>query len=327
LKAIREFFLTIFFVTLGIQLSSGIGGINLSLLIAMLLIVFIAKPILIMIVSMFAGYGMRVGLKAGGYLSQCSEFGFELAMLASLSVSGTALLDKGLFATTIAVITISMALTPYLTNSKNYFLRKIITRTREILSEFDKGHFCRKINALEKINSKKILKEHIIIIGGGTIGRGLASGLAKTNNIVVIDHDPEVVEEANAVGLNYVCASTENEEIWNKVDLLNSKLMIVTILKHKEAVETIKQALQRNPKIKIFALAHYFTDALEFYKLGVHFVAMPSILGSNAFLEKIIHEVEGKKESTGPKSAYLAYLEEKAIEEKTHLKKPIHETF
>ena len=90
----------------------------------------------------------------------------------------------------------------------------------------------------------------------------------------------------------------------------------------EEAISVIKQAKIIAPKLKIFATSHYFTETLAFYKQGVDFVSMPSIIGSNMFLQNIYTFIETGKlhHIQNFKDEYLRYLEDQVEEERRYKK-------
>ncbi|MFA6399042.1 MAG: NAD(P)-binding protein [archaeon] len=183
-----------------------------------------------------------------------------------------------------------------------------------------KEFFNRKLEELENVPAKRVLKDHIIIIGGGTVGRGLAKALMKNNQVFVVDHDPEVVAQGQRDGLPYVYGSSENETLWERLDLVDAKLMVITILNHREALAIVREARAIYPNLPIFSIAHYYSNALDFYNKGVDFVAMPSVMGSNIFLENIYTFLGSGKLATvqSLKNEYIDYLQEQVAEEKKY---------
>jgi monovalent cation:H+ antiporter-2, CPA2 family len=213
-----------------------------------------------------------------------------------------------------------MIITPYLTTSSSFIAQKIYDRVEKLPKYFRKKYFTRKLSELQKIPSKKALKEHIIIVGGGTVGRGLAKALHTNHQVIVIDHDPDVVRQGNKDGLPYVYGTSEHDGVWEKVDLKDAKLLVITMLDHGEALKAINQVKKLCPKIRVFATAHYFSETLNFYKKGVDFVAMPSIIGANMFLKNISQYLENGKlfYIQNYRDEYLHYLENQAEEEKKY---------
>jgi len=319
IRALRDFFLTIFFVSLGAELSFSFGGLPLALMAIIFIIIFLIKPIIIFLITLFAGYGSNTGVRVGMSLGQVSEFGFILAAigLTTIGANGLPIISNELFSFLITAIALSMIITPYLTTSSSKVAQLFFNRVEKLPHYFRKKFFTRKIRELQKIPNKKELKDHIIIIGGGTVGRGLAKALKGNHQVLVIDHDPEVVRQGIKDKLPYVYGSSEHEGVWDKIDLKDAKLLVITILEHEEALKSIEQVKKLCPKIKIFATAHYFSQTLDYYKAGVDFVAMPSIIGSNIFLQNISSFLENGKlyQIQNFKTEYLRYLEDQVEEE------------
>ena len=322
IRGLRDFFVTIFFVTLGLQLSFSFGSIPLTTMIFVFAAIFLLKPLVLFLITMFAGYGSKISVQVGLGLAQVSEFGFILAGIGLITpgFDGNPVFSGELFSFLITVIAVSMIITPYITTSSSRIAKWFYETADKIPKKLKSKYFTRKIDALEKLPSKRKLKEHIIVIGGGTVGGGLAKALHPSNQVIVIDHDPEVVEVGVKDGLNYSYGAPDNPMLWDKIDLEDAKLLIISIPKHKDALEMIKESRKLNHDITIFATARYFYETLDFYKAGVDFVSMPYVIGSNLFLENItkflqtgkIHYIQNFK------TEYMRYLEDKVEEERRY---------
>ncbi len=321
-RALRDFFLTIFFVSLGAQLSFDFGSLPFALMAAIVLIIFVIKPLVLFLVTLFSGYGAKMAARVGISLGQVSEFGFELAGvgLVTLTAAGTPVLPVELFTFLITIIAISMIITPYLTDSSSRVAKRFYDVAEHLPKSFRSKYFRRRLDELESIPSKRMLKDHIIIFGGGTVGRGLAKALLSSNQVLVVDHDPEVVKQGVKDGLPYVYGTSESDMLWDRLDLRQAKLVVVTIIDAVEAIRIVKAAKNHSRNITVFATAHYFSDTLEFYKNNVDFVAMPSVMGSNVFLENITRFIETGKLLfvQNYKQEYLSYLRDKVEEEKKY---------
>jgi voltage-gated potassium channel Kch len=309
-------------VTLGLQLSFTFGTIPLATMLFIFAAIFLIKPLILFLITMFAGYGSKISVQVGLGLAQVSEFGFILAGIGLVTpgFDGTPVLSGEIFSFLITVIAVSMIITPYITTSSSRIAKWFYETAEKLPKSMRKKYFTRKIDELEKLPSKRKLNDHIIIIGGGTVGGGLAKALHTSNQVVVIDHDPEVVEVGMKDGLHYGYGSPDNPMLWDKIDLKDAKLLIISIPKHKDALEMIKEARNINKKIAVFATARYFHETLDFYRAGVDFVSMPYVIGSNLFLENItkflqtgkIHYIQNFK------TEYLRYLEDKVDEERRY---------
>ena len=324
IRALRDFFLTIFFVSLGAQLSFDFGNVPIALMFVIALIIFVIKPIVLFGITLLGGYGSKMGVKVGISLGQVSEFGFELAAIGAVTLTavGTPVLPKDLFSFVIAIIGVSMLVTPYLTTSSSRVAQWFYGVAEHLPSSMRRKFFTRKLDEIESIPSKRFLKDHIIIVGGGTVGRSLASALMKSHQVFVVDHDPEVVKIGLRNGLPYVYGNSDSSSLWDRLDLKQAKLLVMTILDHKEAVSMIGVVKRFAPNIPTFATAHYFSDTLDLYKNKVDFVAMPSVMGANVFLENISKFLETGKLSQVQnfKTEYLNYLQSQVDDEKKYRK-------
>jgi len=193
IKGLRDFFATIFFVSLGMQIDFSFVHFPIQILLFILLIIYFLKPLLYFFINLFSGYGTRISVIVALSLAQISEFSFIIADLGRDILNRT----PGLFSLVIIVIAFSMATTPYLmTNSNSLydFFKKHSGSIGKKLRN-NKG-FNRKIIELENI--PKRIKDHIVIVGGGVVGFNIAESLYKDHPLVLIDHNSDVVFSFNS---------------------------------------------------------------------------------------------------------------------------------
>ncbi len=314
-RGTRDLFATIFFVTLGLQITPGFLGISLPLILIILGTVFILKPLIFYLITLFSGYGGRIAMLVGFGLAQVSEFSF---ILASATVG---ILGDGIYSFIIFTITLSMVLTPYVMDngSRLYqILDRIILRLFPGLKTHSRFHW--RIKKLDKIPSK--VSKHIVVVGAGTMGFSVAEALKDNYSIVVVDHDSEAVFNCIDHKIHALYGSVDNEEIWQRLSLNEAKLLILATPDVENSIPLAHYAKKVNPKIVIFGRAHYYRDALRLYDEGIDFVVLPLVIGSNVFLEKIAEFLEEGKTSSleSFKDEFITYLKEKVEEEHNRLK-------
>ncbi len=322
IRALRDFFVTIFFVTLGLQLSFSFGNLPLALIVIVVGLIFVIKPITLFVSTLLAGYGSRLSSEVAINLSQVSEFGFIIAGIGLITATSTGTaITRELFSLLITLIAISMVVTPYLANSSSKISQMVYDFARKIVPRnANKNYFNRNIKKFEELPSKRELNNHIVIFGGGTIGSGLAKTLQKNYQTIVVDNDPEVVSAGQKDKLNYTYGTTENTELFERIDLKDAKLVVIAIPNHKEGLKIIEETKKVNKQVPIFAAAHYFYETQQYYRAEVDFVFMPYVAGANVILENISKFMETGKlfKIQNFQTEYMRYLEDKVEEEKRY---------
>ncbi len=318
IRGIRDFFVTVFFVSLGVQLTlffSGSIEFILLLFVLMLFVVLIFKPVVFALISIASGYGTRNGLLVGFSLAQISEFSFILAAQGFNS----GVLSQDLFSVTIIVTAFSMALTPYLMNSSE----GIYSRLSGLFHPFSgKFRFVNKLNDLERLPSETELNKHIVVVGAGVMGSSIAQAIGRHNDVVVVDHDPDVIFQQIKLGLNSVCGNIENNEVWSKVSLSKASLLVIAIPDVFYALYLIDKAKRINPSISVFARAKTKKDALDLYEKEVDFVVLPDVIGSNIFIKNIASFLETGKviDISNFRGEFVNYLKEETKKERDYFK-------
>jgi len=317
IRGLRDFFSTIFFVSLGMQIGLGFGNFPVVLLLIMLAVVYILNPLIYFLISLFAGYGGRIAFLIGMALGQASEFSFILASQA-LALGQ---MSQSAYSVALLVITVSMMTTPYLIENSNLVYNRLEHVLDNILSPAKRAYLRQRLRKLEKLPQKKDMKGHVVLVGAGVFGSGLISLLKSYGTFIVVDHNPHVVTDLIEKKQHAIYGSPDNDEVWEKVSLEKAGLLIITIPNIKEAVGLIRRAKKLNPKIVVFARAHYYGDALKLYESNADFVCMPHVIGSNVFLRKIADFMETGKLSAivNLEEEYVQFLREKAKEEKKRL--------
>jgi len=314
IKGLRDFFVTIFFVSLGMQIMPFLSSMSLgyALLLAaiMFMIVLILKPLIFIGITALGGYGFRIGVLVGLGLAQVSEFSF---IIANQGLSQQ-IISQDIYSIIIIVTAITMTITPYLMD----FSERIYLRLARYNNPFLENLFFRKkLRELEKIPEITELSKHIIVMGAGVTGSGIASALNDMHSVVVVDHDPEVVFEQINKGLKAIYGNIENDELWGKVNLRTASLLIITIPEIERSLFLSKKARNLNPNITIFSRAKSKEAALKLYEAGADYVILPDIIGSNVFIRNIMHFLETGKtlDIQNYKEEFIQYLKEETEKE------------
>lgn len=278
-KPLRDFFITIFFVTLG----AGLILENFLQIIIPAIIfsafILIGNPLIVMIIIGILGYKKRIGFLAGLTVAQISEFSLILIFLGNrLGHVSDAVVS---LVTLVGIITFTAS--SYMILNGNY-LYKVLSPYLNI--------FERKKIRTEQVNVDDFdsLDNHVIIIGGDHMGQSVIEALeSKGERIVVIDFDPSLINRLKNEELLYLFGDISDIDIQEKAHINSAKLVVSTIPDLEDNSILLKELKQENRRAKVVMMAFDTHDARELYKLGADYVILPHLAGGRQ-IAKLITE-------------------------------------
>lgn len=267
IRPLRDFFITIFFVFLGMQLS--LHNLMPLLFPAILISVFvlIGKPFIMMVIMGVLGYRKRTSFFTGLNIGQISEFSLILVIL------GNSLhqIPQTIVSLMTLVGIISFTFSTYLMQSNNAVYRKIESYLQ--FFEWRKGKE-------EKIGSAEALKSHIVLIGATRMGKAVLHALEHTAQpLVVVDFDPKVIKELQEKNIHCIFGDIIDPEIQERVNFAHAKLVVSTLINLEDNLLLSKAVHHANQKTKIIVVSTDTEEAKLLYKEGVDYVVLPHIAG------------------------------------------------
>lgn len=263
IKYLRDFFVLIFFVILGSSfVVSGISHILFPVII-LSLFVLIGTPLIILLIMGAMGYRKKTSFLTGINIAQVSEFSLVLA------TSGLQLghLTKDIVAIITATSIITIAASTYFI----IYSEEIFELFSPALSIFEK----KKLK--EKYTGDGINNKPIILIGSHRLGQSIAYNIPK-EQLLIIDFDPQVIEELKHAGYEYLFGDSIDEEIFERAYFQHAKLIISTVPDFKDNM-TLLQGLNSLKKsgatFKIIMRASDEQEMKMLYHHGVDYVIFP----------------------------------------------------
>ncbi len=275
IRPLRDFFLIIFFIILGLNVQiSNMGGIIINALILSAIVLFI-KPLILMIFMALFKYTKRTNFIVGTTLAQISEFSLIiLALGVSLGQISREILST-LTLTGIITITISTYMIIY----SNKFYKKM----EKIVSIFERKDI--------KVN-KKIKKEYdAILFGYNRIGFNILRSLKKIRKkYIVVDFNPDTISDLSKVRIPCVYGDMFDSDFLEELPLDKINLAISTVPDFEANLLLIETIRLVNNKAIIIVRAHQINEALELYKKGADYVLTPHFLGGE-YVAKMIKDL------------------------------------
>ena len=294
---LRDFFVTIFFVSIGMQLVlSGISKQILPLICFMATVVFIEPYISMIFVRLF-GYTKKTSFFAGFFQGQTSEFSLIL-MAQGLALGHV---TKSSFSMIVLITVITMSMTPFFIANEHFFFSKF-SKVLNIL---------KRLPVKEKVEYITKNKKKIVLFGCHRMGSVFLKAFSKVkDSVIVVDINPEITKKLTKQNISNIYGDIADPDIINKINFKDIKLAISTVPEKSDNLFLIERIKEANPDALIFVTSDHISEALELYKKGADYVILPQVLGGErglSFLKSIIKE---KKQITKAKEDHIKYLQD-----------------
>ncbi len=301
LKPVRDFFLVIFFITLGQSMSPGqLGGVF-GQAIALTLVVLIVKPLSVLTAMGGLGYTKRASFKAAVAMSQVSEF--SLVFLVAAKASGFVGEQASAALTLTALIT--FAISTYLIKYDD----SLFTSLEPHLRLFER-------HVTKTSDTRHGLQNNPIVLFGYRKGghEFLKVFESMGKKYVVVDYDPENIESLERRHINYVYGDATDPELLDEINLAKSKLVISTISDTETNHQLAHWLKTHNPGAVFVCSADRATQAAELYEEGASYVMLPHFIGSEKISSFIKRNGFNKTEFKRFREKHLLYLESHLVE-------------
>ncbi len=296
-KPLRDFFIIIFFVVLGAQLTfTGISSLIVPAIILSLFIL-IGNPLVVLVLMGLLGYRTRTSFLTGLIVAQISEF--SLIMIA-LGVKLGHISQEILSLTTIVGI-ITIAGSAYMITYGD----KLLT----ICAPFLK--WCERKNVRErKLRLHGREKHHdIILVGYHHIGYHVFKHLQEQKiNFLVVDYNPQVIKNMMERNIPCIYGDIADDEILREIKKCKPKTIISTIHLFDDNMLITKMFKKENKKTIIYATAKTIQEALALYKQGADYVLVPHMLGGEHVANLLKQKATDKKRLKILKKKHIQHL-------------------
>ncbi|HDD46241.1 MAG TPA: hypothetical protein ENG42_02105 [Candidatus Aenigmarchaeota archaeon] len=282
-RALRDFFSTIFFSTLGMQLNVFVLKDMFAFFILMLVLLIVVKPMLLIAIYNIFGYGSKTALDIGLGLGQGSEFMFIIASLGLLHAH----ISNEVYSLIISIIVISIILTPYLMRLRDFINERVLRSER--VAGMIKNHAIKKLSSLPKK-----IKDHIVVIGCHRTGSLVINYLKnKGYDFVAIDHDPEVIKDLIKRKIYAIYGDAENMDVLSSAGIEKASIVVLAMPDVEASLFVTSKLKKVNPGARILAIAHTEEEAKKLHIAGCDFVIIPEIASSEKLVDGISYLLGG----------------------------------
>lgn len=257
----KDVFNSFFFISVGMLLDVGFL-FEKPLLIALLTAaVLVLKTVIAGSVALSLGASLRTALLAGLSLSQVGEFSFIL------SKTGLAfgLIEESVYQLFLSISVLTMALTPFIiavaprvadAANRLPFPARLKTGAYSLSQSFEE---------LEK----RVLRDHVIIVGYGLNGRNLARA-ARTVGILytIVEANPDTVHKERAKGEPIHYGDATHEAVLRQAHIESARILVIAISDPSATARVTQLARQLNPSVHIIVRTRFVGEIKSLFKVG-----------------------------------------------------------
>lgn len=285
---IRDFFITLFFVALGMQITNPVANPEVLLYALAASLFLIASRFISIFPILYAmKNGMRVSLLPCINLSQISEFSLVIVALG---------LSAGHITNDILTIII---FTFVITSVVSTYMIKYSDPIQRYLSGIGRKLGLKDIGSKES-ESGNSEKKDIAILGFFTTASSLINeletydssnedGVRILDKVMVIDFNPDVHKQLTAKGIKTYYGDISHVDTLLNSDIEYAKIIISTIpdsiLVNTSNLRLLTNIKNVAPQAKIIVTAESPNLAIELYENGADYVLMPRVLSAENLLE------------------------------------------
>jgi CPA2 family monovalent cation:H+ antiporter-2 len=267
----RDYFASIFFISIGMLLHTDYFRMHWPLLILMTALLISVKTGLVVVTAKMLRYPIRSALLAGLGLAQTGEFSFLLAQQGL----GRGLLTEDVFQTFINASILSMLATPFIIQAGPWLTAKLPSVAGQ---SSEKEDVCSLVG-------------HTIIAGYGLNGRNLAKTLKATHiPYVVLEVNADTIRKARDEGEPIIYGDITRKDVLQRAGVECAKAVVFAISDYNATRISVLMTRQLNSAVFILVRTRYAAEVDELYRLGANQVIPEEFETSVEIFSRVLHE-------------------------------------
>lgn len=264
LLSLRDAFVALFFVTIGILIDPRVIIDNLPLLATMICLIVAGMFVIWTSLVRLFGYTWNTAFLVGIGLTQIGEFSFVLVQVAkSAGHIGSEVYNATLAASVITIL-INAALVRYV---PAWLVRRRLTHDQH--------------DAATWHQESEPLQQHVVVCGFGRVGSALGKALdAFSLPYVVIDRNPDIIRRLQGRHIACMYGDASHRELLKNAGAADASLIIVALPEIEPAALAVSRTRSLNPNVPILARAHGPAEAERLGAVGATEVIQPEVEAS-----------------------------------------------
>ena len=279
IRSLRDFFVTLFFVSLGMQLVvTSTAGIVTGLVLSLFIIV--SRVVTILPTSYAVKLGSRVGVLSSLHLAQSSEFSLVIATLGF----GYGHISQEIVSLIAITLVVTSTISTYLVMGSHAIAREAV-RLLE-------GAGLKSSHHQEESAGGGVHGE-ILLLGCHRLGSALVHDLRETHeNVQVLDFNPEVLTRLKELGVTATYVDISHVDTLEGAGIHHAKFIICAVpdeyLRGTNNLDVLRYLKSQGVSAKVIVQSKSPEGAVKLYEAGADYVLLPPAVSS----AHILHVIE-----------------------------------
>lgn len=296
MRLLRDFFIIMFFVLMGAQVTFGDLHLYIWPIVAYSLFVLIGNPLVVMAVMGAMGYGKRTSFLAGLSIAQVSEFSLVLVLLGIQAGHIPASVLP--IVTAVGIITIAISTLFVLNGDALYRL------CAPALGIFERRRPKPEADERESYDA--------ILIGCHRVGNDFLPSIQKLRMpYVVIDFDPRVIAELTHRGIRARYGDAADNEFLEAIRIAKAKVVVSTAPEFETSEFIVNKIRKTNPRATVIVTAERIEDAERLYADGASYVVMPHHVGGNYAAQLVARYGADDRKYANERERHIEHIRER----------------
>lgn len=257
LAPLRDAFVSIFFVSLGMLFNVNVLLASPLLLAGLTAALILGKGVLATLSALVMRFPARAAWLVGVGLAQFGEFGFVLAQLGRQS----GVVDAEALSPVLSAGVATMVLTPLMMRVAPH-----VRAGEKLLAPLARRLGARGIDDAPALEA---LAGHVVVVGYGVAGRVVARALDECGvKVVVLELNADTVRAGRAEGTALYYGDATSEEALTHAHLPTARALVLVMNDPAAARRVLDTAKRVAPHVPVMLRAHYLAEVKELLGLG-----------------------------------------------------------
>lgn len=274
-RPLKDFFLILFFVSMGLQVSVQNLADHFSLIAFLILGALLLKPVILFFLLKIFKYNNRTSFIVSLHLAQVGEF--SLILISGGVLAG--ILPAEILSGTVLATIFTMMVSAYLIKYAEIFYRLF----RPLIMP---SNYVFNMGASEIRNVPDHYASDIVVFGVTPLTEGFITDIAGKRKLLVVEENPSVAIELKNKDIPTFCSDFVNIDLYNSMDFSKASIVVVAVDDVAEELHgpntllfILKKFREVNAKAALIFVAQSPRVEKMLYENGATIVLTPNLVG------------------------------------------------